>query len=77
MTKPLTIPVIIRQSPVFGYISHHKKEYIRSGRLIPRISTAKNIAEKFEENGPFMALIVKVKEGTHLIGYYVYLCEVN
>jgi len=73
-----TIPVIERQSPVPGYLSYHKREYERTGRLIPRVNTARNIAEKFEENGSFISIIVKVKEGTyHLVGYYVYLCEMH
>jgi len=73
-----TIPVIERQSPVPGYLSYHNREYIRHGRLVPRVSSARNIAEKFEETGPFMAIIVKVKEGSyHLVGYYVYLYEAN
>jgi hypothetical protein len=71
-----TIPIIERKAPLPGYLDYHKREYMRTGRLIPRIDSARKIAESFEENDPFMAIIVKIIEGSRN-GYYIYLCEMH
>jgi len=74
MTTTKNITVIERDPPLPRFIQYRNNEYQRSGLEHKNIRIAKNIAMKFETNGNFNVLVVKIKN-VKPSAYYVYVNE--